>query len=232
MKYLYRDSFRKIYQCSLADLPVLLFSDMNRKVDETRVLEIVNSIPADAKILPSPWIEAYERNGKYFLLDGQHRISALNILQKYRKKMIFYMSVLTSNGGVNPKEEFIRINKNVNVSDLYLEQEDPRKIIYEQVVNYYYGKYKIFFRPSNNPHKPHINKDLFLQILYESNTHFSFDEIITAFTNLSQEIKIRFENDTNPKLKKCRDFNFFLFYSEPFELKKALQPSGKQLFLE
>jgi len=222
MKYLYRDNYRKIYKCDFSDLPKILYSEINRKVDEKRVLEIVESFPSGAKILPSPWIEAYERNGKYFITDGQHRISALKILSNTVKNIVFYISVCTNL--VDPKKEFIRINKNVNVSDLYLESEDHRQKLYEEVVDYYYKKYKVFFKTSSTPQKPHMNKDVFLQILYESDTSFTFDDIIKSFSNLSDQHK-RLKDvpeNTDPKLKKCRQFNFYLFFSEPFELKNAL----------
>lgn len=230
MKYILKDSFRTIYQCNLLDLPKLFFSDMNRQVDEQRVQEIVKSIPSDAKVLPSPLIEAFERNGKIFLLDGQHRISALNIVQKYRRNITFFISVLVSSG--DPKQEFIRINKNVQVSELYLEQEDHRKQLYEDIVRHYYSKYKPFFKTSNSPHKPHMNKDRFLQILYESDTKMTFDEIISAYTDLSEKYRSLKESD-DPKMKKCKDFNFYLFFAEPFELKKAIKMEiKKQLFSE
>lgn len=207
---IYQDLYRTVYKCNQKDLDNIEIWEGNRGIDNTRVSEI-ESILKDkkVKILPSPTLEGFKRNGKCYLIDGAHRLTAM----KNSKKPIKFLLSITN---VNETEEFKRINKGIPVPETYTEIS-PFTKTYEDVVNHYKKLYPKFFMASRNPVPPHVNKDSFIQMLFESKICLPKEQIIQKLDTFERQIKQKKHFDgieNEKKFKKSIQFDFWLFWAE------------------
>jgi hypothetical protein len=224
MKLIVEDDHRIFYLCCKKDLEQIEVSELNRKPDLQRVLEIIKSQPKNAGLLPSGFIESYKKDNVYYVIDGQHRLLAMKSQPKEPKKALsFVLSVFKNTDDI--LAEFQRINKNVQVSDLYLSETRPNQQLFESVVDYFQRNFKKFFKTSNCPQQPYTNRDKFLQILFDSETTFNYQEIIQKLSELNLRLKSLKDHpeNTGPKITQCRKYDFYLFYAEPFEIKTVLK---------
>ena len=228
MKFILKDESRTLYQCDSSDLYKLNYSEINRKPDITRVTEILAILDTlnNNSILPSPLLEGYFISNKVYLIDGFHRFTAM---KKCDKNFKFLLSVFDARK-MEPKQEFIRINSSIPVSELYtLDSNTLNKELYENIVDYYQKQYPRFFKASKNPQKPYTNRDKFLELLFESDTEYNFDKVIQLFSELSDAMKLRKyshgETKEDQKIKNCLKHNFWLFWAEPHEMKRILKPT-------
>ena len=223
MKFLFKDNYREIYQCHKEDLSKLYYSEINRKPDIIRVSEIKQVLEKLGPniILPSCMLEGYKIAGRIYLLDGFHRFTAM---KEFGKNITFLLSIINSK--IDKVQEFNRINKSVPVSDLYTE-ESPKKKVYEDVVAWFQFKYSKFFTSAKSPRQPNTNKDIFLQLLYESDTDLSFSEIINELLKLMEKRKYKKdETKIDHKMIRCLSKDFWLFWAEPHEIKQVLKPKN------
>ena len=177
------------------------------------------------------------------IIDGLHRFHAIKYLESQLEdnelNEWFYNSNLLIEAKTNNTEGevidwFQSINKCSPVSDLYLNSQDEKKEIVEEVVNKYYSnpKYNSHFR-GLNPNIPNTNKEKFTDLVcYIYETHeISLENkknIYKLLDNINKLIEEKVKNDdpkkfnkkiTQKSMEKCYKTGLFLFLSNEDEFK-------------
>jgi hypothetical protein len=110
---------------------------------------------------------------------------------------------------------FYNLNKCIPIPELYVAKEDDpkddtkeeekeKKEIVERIARHWSIKYKSHFSPSNNPQKPHINRDRFIDLLVKIYDKHNLNE-----TNKEKLVEIierlNLKSSENPPVRKLSD---------------------------
>ena len=163
------------------------------------------------------------KNGKNYLIDGQHRYFSIKELvekHKYIDERILVELVLI-NDLEDLKENYKMINKNTILPELP-DNLDKKPI--EELCDYIYYKYPDFWSNSCRPMRPKLYHNHFIEALgYLSsklneldNKEITFDELKDIIMKKNEDIMksdFKFLNKLKTKekmIQKCKEYNFYL----------------------
>jgi len=203
-------NFHKVLKIKVKDLlsaPVINWS-FNRPPDLNRSAEIGRYHYKTKKIIDTMIFLNFDNTkGVFEVIDGIHRIRALQIIKENNSKQIdiinnnndeseyvfgnnndaswLYDSYIFINLRINSTmgelvDLFRNLNKSNPVPELYI--RDPcleKKTVIESLVNSWQLKYPSHFSYKNKPNRPNVNRDRFIELL---------DKIYTKY-NISEENK-------------------------------------------
>lgn len=220
----------------------------NRPANSERIDELVKSLEIKKYPLSFNFQCIYNKTkNRLELIDGQHRYNSVKQLQTKIKddgtNKWFYSSILLIEIKINDtedkevKEWFQIINNSIPTPDLYINPEDIKKEIIEEVVNKYHSLYKIHFTGAINPNICNTNIEKFTDLIcYIYETHEISLENKKNIYKLLEDINILIEekvkNDdpkkfnkkiTQKSMEKCYKTGLFLFLSNEAELKYLIR---------
>jgi len=208
----------------------------NRPANLERSQEIANSLLHKKQPLSFIFQCIYNKEEKKLeIIDGLHRYYAIKILKEQlednERNEWFYNSYLLIECKINNTEGevidwFQSINKCSPVLDLYVNRNDEKREIVEEVVNEYYSKYTVHFKGLNH-NIPNTSREKFTELIcyiYDSfNISLENKKLITKILeHINNDILDKIgsvklsENKINPKLTKsqvdkCYKSGLFLF---------------------
>ena len=180
----------------------LIIPTLQRAKDNKRVQEIINyQLKYYKKYNTFNFIGllCIANNIKYeqkYLIDGQHRYSAIKYLVQQKKHFKIYINEINVNSNEEMKHLFELINKSLPVPKM---PEDITNYIPKIVYLYFNKKYKKFFSNSNRPNRPNININIFQEEL---------GKIISKYPKLTAEKIIEMIEKENNNYKKMNENNF------------------------
>ena len=132
-----------------------------------------------------------EYNGKYALIDGQHRLEAIRYLldvQFERTSTLLVPVLMIQLKHIGEYDEhFIAVNKNKPVR-LYKNVQEWKNVG-KHLEHYFYQHFRPYIRTSEQPQVPHINIDALLRYLdegdYIQKMNVGFEEIINEIEALN-----------------------------------------------
>lgn len=203
--YTYRIKMRKFLETQM------IRWSYNRPVNMERSREIANSLIHKAQPLSFMLQCIYNTTeSKLEIIDGMHRYYAIhNIHDRLGGSLLhewFYNSVLLIEIKLNYTigeviDWFQSINNCSPVLDLYLNSNDEKKEIVEDVVNIYYAKYTIHFK-GLNPNISNTSKELFTEIV-----SYIYDTFNVSIETKRQIQKIL--EDINKKIRETVTINHY-----------------------
>ena len=188
-----------------------------RGINQTHVNDIMDHIKSSEKDLYIGVIEIAKYLGKYYVIDGQHRLMAI----KNMSNVVIPFHVLEIT--VNEEEDMVRIfqlrNKNTEIPK-FLKKKVPEKLyvdIHRKMVSKYTDMIK-----DEGCNRPHINMTFFLQKLKES-TLFGFIngikqfEIIIDFINKECKAKAMADKTFTERMRaKAEKYDCWLGYDKNY----------------
>lgn len=212
--------------------PKLLFiSDkIQRKEDVERTTEIVefqkNVHKTNGFFVYHGLITLFRNKNSFFIVDGQHRYQSLKVLQSIKKENIeeiiypdhdIIVEIIEGTED-DMTSIFSTINKSLPVPAYIINNikngNTINNTIIEETFNHFYKKFRLFFKESDEPHIPHINKNKFKEYLGSKRiveilnikTSTELINLITTFNNKP----IDPSNFTEKQYKKCKEHEFYL----------------------
>jgi len=223
----------------------------NRPPDMLRVEQIAKSLIDKKYPLSFMFQCIYNRDKNCLeLIDGQHRYCVIQAIQEQTKKDFmekheinewFYKSTLLIELKLNHtekeiKEWFCVLNRTIPVPHLYIDPEDQKIEIVEEVVNKYYAQYILHFRSSDRPNIANTSKTRFTELIcfiYEE-FDISLEKkqlIYKILEDINKLIKNKVINDakkfnkkiTPKSIEKCSKTDLFLFLADEDILKNLIR---------
>ena len=217
-KVLYANGNHTVYCVNWYDIsPNVKKWSRNRDVDETRVVEIVDTFKAGGHI-PKMIHLAYLEDEGLVCYDGNNRRVAFNQLNSKMLPVIVDLMYPAT-----PQSVFIafeNINKSVAVPALYLSESGTLKNEIIKLVEFYEIKYPLFVSASARCNRPHFNRDTFTDNIHEIYDRLQFkhtiaeiglalDKLNTCYKN--QQFDIKHANYSKNIITKCQKYNLWLF---------------------
>jgi hypothetical protein len=207
--------------------------EFNRPANMERAEEIAQSLLH--KMYPISYLFhcMYTQSPNLGIVDGIHRYYAIKILEEqlediesnswfYNSYLLIELKINSTSGEII--DWFQSINKCIPVSELYLNSNDEKREIVEEVVNTYYTRYTGHFKGSN-PNIPNTSKERFTELvsyIYEK-FNVSFENkrmIMRILEDINDNIQ-KIVLNSNPKrlnnkitdksLEKCKKSGLYLF---------------------
>ena len=187
-----------------------LIMSFEKSIKETKAIKYCSSVPHIA-ITPQ---------GKKYIIDGQHRISAFRtICEKYKNAfdtLVLYEQCDTEKEIQEAwdRSNTVWIQQHIPGGD---RPKVPRNKAVEKLWNEKLSQYdgtKGMISRSQKPQKPHLNENLFLEKL--SRVKFSsYEELETMFKNSNESIKksslcLNFKEKSPDKWIKCEKYDCFI----------------------
>jgi hypothetical protein len=209
----------------------------NRPPNQERVEEIGNSLNEKKEKLSFIFQCIYNKEEHGLeLIDGMHRYHAIkylsSILEENEENEWFYKSVLLIEAKVYNTEDkevkvwFSAINNCIPVPDLYIDPDEQKREIVEEVVNKYYSipKYNSHFKGAR-PNIPNTNKEQFTELICFVYEQFDISietkkNIYKILEDINKTIEQIVSNDDPKKfnkkisiksMEKCYDTKMYLF---------------------
>lgn len=199
----------------------------NRPPDIHRVKEVVDHL-RDTNIMDGQILLAII-DGECVCYDGAHRLEASKL---YFPIGGIQVRIIKDSTNEEIKQEFLRINKNVPVPELYFSDDDISmrltKII-SSVVKSLSENYKAFLSTSRRPKRPNFNRDTLVEelgdivkthIRSENIMNLTEDKIGEWLQNTNNTIRAN-HYQKNPRIKasskilsKCETHKLYLFAGE------------------
>lgn len=229
-----------ISKCTIADLlnANVVNWEHNRPPDRIRCAEIAQHIYERRPILDWMLYMTYDRiTHTFYVVDGIHRFTALQIINKENHKPHDYITpnLFGGNGDANWLYEayilicirtnptkgetidwFQTLNKSHPVPDLYIVNttEEKRKII-EEIAQEWTHNFKQHFTPSQKPNIPNINRDRFIDMLdgiYDKHHITSVQYLNELLYEMNNKIRENIPPKTSQNaIDKCKQSGCFLF---------------------
>ena len=165
----------------------------------------------------------YNKEDKtYYLIDGQHRYSALEKLFNLGHNPYFFIELVYVNNFNELKNNYNLINKNTPLPEL---PENINKTLIETSAMYFKNKYTELWSKTSRSNRPHIYFDYFLEaiaVLYNELTNVNIiinnsqdlNSIIESYNNkLGNWSRKNFPESssiTDNMYNKCEKWNFYL----------------------
>ena len=162
---------KSIYVCKYSDTLELDIQTPNeqRIIDQHKVADIVMyqidylKRNGACNFLGVVNIHFCKEDGKYYLVDGQHRIASLRqLFQVHAHDVDFFMEIVTVNTREELKHNYNIINKNTPLPEF---SEMIDKSIPETVALYFQNKYPLVWSQSARPHRPQIFFNFFQETI-------------------------------------------------------------------
>ena len=230
----------KIKMKNLLKFPMVRW-DKNRPANMERVSEISDNLERSKEPLSFLFQCIYNKEKNTFeIIDGMHRYCALKQLservEKNELNNWFYHSVLLMEIKYNTTlgeniDWFQSINKCSPVLELYMNANDEKKHIVEEVVNIYYSKYTKHFK-GLRPNIGNTSKEHFTELVSYIYDHFNITienkkVILKVLEDINKKI-LDIVSSSNPKrfntkitehsMKKCYETELFLFLASKEKL--------------
>lgn len=138
----------------------------NRPCDMSRVDEMVDAYIKGAYIPPMLHLAKMRDTGTFVCYDGNHRREVFERIDD--GTLVCIVDVMINATDEEIFEEYCRINSSIQVPSLYLDyrNDDVERGI-QNIVEYYCDEYKNFTSTSSRCKRPHFNRDLFIDNLWE-----------------------------------------------------------------
>jgi len=218
--------------------------EFNRPANMERAEEIAKSLLHKTHPISYLIHCVYTSSQNLGIVDGIHRYYAIKILEEqlediesnswfYNSYLLIELKINSTSGEII--DWFQSINNCVPVSELYLNSNDEKKEIVEEVVNTYYARYTSHFKGSN-PNIPNTSKERFTELvsyIYEK-FNVSFENkrmIMRVLEDINDNIqKIVLNNNpkrlnnkiTDKSLEKCKKSGLYLFLIPKEQLYKLI----------
>ena len=138
-------------------------------------------------------------NDKYYLIDGQHRYSAMKKLYKdYGINFNIFIQIYDVNSMIKLRNIYENINKNTTLPNIVFD-DDEEKIIISETSLYFQSKYTNVWSSSTKCHRPCIFKNYFEETI-------QFLQNYLKFENSEELIRVIEEYNNNHKNHKREDF--------------------------
>lgn len=173
--FIYEDKTRHhIVKVSLFSKDLFTVWKKNRKPDELRIQEIANDIllrkpsKIDGEIYGA---KIKSRGNKIEIYDGQHRYLAIRYL--LQNKLIacdhIYVSIIVKefDNDESVKEDFIRLNKSVPISEADMNYNPERTELIHNIVNRFSTIYPNLKSGNRFCKRPNFNQDILTDQLYK-----------------------------------------------------------------
>ena len=172
-----------------------------RVIDQNKVDIIIRGLKEEeakyGNITQTGVIHVAELNGQWFLLDGQHRLSAYYTLGKPENIMI---QIWKYHNLSDMLQKFKDINNNTPIEEHVInasktEQFDEKEK-YDILINYVETNYKNLIKYSDRPQWPNINGEKFRKLVtyIPEFRDANKDNIITVFEQLNRNCKEKLMN--------------------------------------
>lgn len=232
-------------RCTVADflhLDDISNWEYNRPPDQIRCKEIAKYIYKTQSELDGLFYIVFDSEAKSLkIIDGIHRFSALQIIQKENAKQVdyitpnffghdgnatwFYEKHVLISIRCNPTmgetvDLFQSLNKSNPIPELYMENhntnQDKREII-EDIVRDWTTKFKVHFSANQKANIPNINRDRFIELVDCIYTKYQITKdtrhvLSEKLYDVNNHIRINIPRKTSDKaIAKCRETGCFLF---------------------
>lgn len=216
-----------LYKCKTTEINPDSFVNWNknRPPDEIRILQIKEYFSENnVEIVPGV-IYAWLNNEKLCIYDGIHRfLAALRV----NKPLTFLLQIKISEKENDIINDFLNLNKSVNVPSIYMEEGNVMKrLVCQNVAKMMCDKYPSFVSPSRKPYIYNFNRDNLIEFISSFEIDFTksnidlliFNELI-GLNYVAQDF-VKNKGINCPK--KC-DFNkFYLFYLDKNLIRKQIE---------
>lgn len=202
----------------------------NRPVCDVRVANIVKYyITKDIGIIPGI-INVWFSDNNYYILDGLHRYTAgIN----YRKNIPVILHINYTKNETEIIDEFININKSIAIPSIYLEDDDIKKTVCENLANKLAISYPNFLSSSRKPFNYNFNRDLIMEFFSSFDIDFTIpnltNKIFDILMTLNDKAKYNVITGKISHPKKCVKHNFYLFFLEKNYIKSEIENTLKLL---
>lgn len=242
-----------IYKILIKDLlvPSVKKWEHNRPPDMERCPDIARFIYTTKKPIDTMIYLSFNNIKEEFeVLDGMHRITALNIIKEENSKPLdlleyhefgsgndaiwLYSQYILVNIRFNSTigeliEVFQNLNKSQAVPELYIcdHQKEKRDII-DTIANEWYVKYKKHFSSSANPITGHTNRNKFVELLdklYDKHKirDTSADKLRRRLDDANTHISTNIPSKASIDIRvKCRDTGCYLFLYKNDKLEEII----------
>lgn len=162
---------------------------------------------------------------KFYLMDGQHRFTALKAYYEKNKKPMKDYYIMTTCYIISNKTEFKGILSQINnnfVSEAYLFQINEEDVDDESIdvkkkniMDYMEKNFHIYLSDKLDCKSPYINKIVFLEYIFDIYPNSSTYKMITGIDKANKELEEEYKNN---------DPEFYNHISEFVEERKDIKP--------
>ena len=207
----------------------------NRTQEEQKIIEMYETY-IEKKHLHFFLHLAFDKEEKMVCYDGNHRMQVLNQLLKEGIDNIINITVIWECSNDDIYKDFKNLNKQSIVPNMYIENAkytDKFKKDVDNIIEKYKNKYNKYkhFKSSNNPKPPHIQTDLFKNIitrLYDDIPDINkksletVEELLKKYNLYLKEKANDFIDPKNKLFDKCYESDLWLFIKKDFDFQKCL----------
>jgi hypothetical protein len=190
-------------------LPIKLWKH-NRLPDQDRVKEIHEFMKESKRMDGMIYLASI--GNELVCYESNHRREALKGLDDMLPILVDFLPSATD---VMIKTEFLRLNKQVSVPELYF-SHDPEQIFNDLklAVDEFCEKYKKHKVTSNNPQRPNFNRDTLMQdfsrVIKELN--IDVEELLVRLTRYNKKLILKDKTGLSKKIiEKCTESGLWLF---------------------
>jgi hypothetical protein len=152
----------------------LLTPELQRTIDDEVVQDIVEyqtqRFQKYRSFLFTGVIVAAQIGARMFLVDGQHRLRAMQRLYLSQPDYKIAVLIVSVNEQFSMQELFVMLNKSKPVPDYIIETTTnlQQRAILDEFVLLFKRDFKAFLSKSKHPHRPNINLDLLADAIHAS----------------------------------------------------------------
>ena len=170
-----------------------------RVIVNSRVDELYESIYKNPNFIVPIYIGKIKK--EYFIIDGQHRLKALDRFEKKEIESI-NVKIIELNNHKELKEYFLLINNSLALAEIYKEDDPTHIQILGETFDYFQNYYPKYFTKKQSPNKPNFNVNEFVNILKNSNIIETkkitkSQQLIDLIEILNKKYENKYKNKTN-----------------------------------
>jgi hypothetical protein len=172
-------------------------------------------------------IYAWEKNGRYIVYDGIHRLLAAFL---YDNNMEALIQLRRTDKEQDIIDEFLNINKSISVPSIYLEETDVlKKLVCQNVANEMCKRFPTFVSPSRKPYTYNFNRDNLVEFISTLDVDFTKsgidNQVINELMGLNYVAKDFVKRNNISCPKKCDFHKFYLWYLDKAVIKQRIENS-------
>lgn len=222
----------KLYKTQTDDLDQEMFLNWskNRPVDPVRIAQIQEFFSCNnIRIIPGV-ISIWQHHNKFHVYDGIHRLQAAF---NSSMNMTLLIHVLMSTKEQEVIDDFVNLNKSINVPVIYLEETNwMKRNVCQSVADEMCRRYSAFVSPSRNPYRYNFNRDNLVDFLSTLEIDYTMSGVDKILLNEFVGLNLRAMDYVNSnKIKhpnKCDYHKFWLFYLDQHLIKHCLEKACRQ----
>ena len=230
MKKIFKQNENKIlYSTTINELKKLKIKNWkkNRFIDDKRIEDINEYYKSNNIKCIDGIIYLWQKKEEYYIYDGVHRFSSA-LMNNNDMNVLVY--IYKTNNEYDILNDFQLINKSVPVPDIFITESNniKKKEFLYSIVDKLCLEYKNFVSSSRRPISPNFNKDNLIEEFSDisifsneyENKEDRFYSLLLEYNNI---IKNNLINNKINIIKKCEKYNFYLFYSKMYDIKKYIE---------